>query len=256
MSSGGTSRAEKIIKMAIYCRTQGFFIKKTDRGEADRLFTIYTKDFGKLEILGKAVRKIKSKLRGGAELFYLSEVEFIQGKTYKTLTDAVLIEGFQNIRKDLKKLDTACSISEILDNLVKGQEPDKEIWDLLKEVFNKLNNDRPQTKNHKSLCYYFFWDILSLLGYRPELYYCSICQKKLIPDVFYFSPEEGGVICKNCFKKVEKADKINVDLIKTLRLLVNKDWKTLSRLRISSDSQKLLKDISRNYYSHLLERTR
>jgi len=39
--------------MFTHYRTQGIFLKKEDRGEADQLFTIYTKDYGKLEILGK-----------------------------------------------------------------------------------------------------------------------------------------------------------------------------------------------------------
>ncbi len=56
--------------MFTHYRTQGIILKKEDRGEADRLFTIYTKDFGKLELLAKGERKIKSKLRGGLELFY------------------------------------------------------------------------------------------------------------------------------------------------------------------------------------------
>jgi len=123
--------------MFTHYRTQGFILKKIDRGENDQLFTIFTKDFGKLEILGKAIRKISSKLRSGAELFYLSEVEFIQGKTYKTLTDAILIENFPNLRRNLERLSTVYKISEILDNLIKGQEPDEQIWHLLKETFDK-----------------------------------------------------------------------------------------------------------------------
>lgn len=39
--------------MFVHYRTQGIFLKKQDRGQADELFIIYTKDFGKLEILGK-----------------------------------------------------------------------------------------------------------------------------------------------------------------------------------------------------------
>ncbi len=34
--------------MAIHYRTQGFILEKINRGEADQLFTVYTKDFGKL----------------------------------------------------------------------------------------------------------------------------------------------------------------------------------------------------------------
>ncbi len=125
--------------MFVHHRTSGFILKKVDRRETDQLLTIYTKDFGKLEILAKAVRKIFSKLKSGAEIFYLSEIEFIQGKTRKTLTDAILIEKFENLRKDLKRIKIAYKISEFLDNLISGQEPDEKIWRLLLETFNKLN---------------------------------------------------------------------------------------------------------------------
>ena len=203
--------------MAVHYRTQGFVIKKTDRGEADQLFTIYTKDFGKLEILGKAIRKIKSKLRGGIELFYLSEIEFIQGKTHKTLTDTILIENFSNIRKDLKKLKVAHQITDVLDNLVVKEEKDDQIWALLNGTFEKLNSQKPEI-----MYYYFFWNLVSILGYQPELSNCSISGKK-----------------------------INCDIIKILKLIFKKDWPILSRLKIEPLHLKLLKDVSEWYNKNI-----
>jgi len=47
--------------MFLKYRTQGLIFKKEERGEADQLFTVFTRDFGKLEVLGKAIRKISSK---------------------------------------------------------------------------------------------------------------------------------------------------------------------------------------------------
>jgi len=75
-------------------RTRGIILKEANRGEADRLFILYTKDFGKIEILGKGIRRINSKLRPGISFPSLSEIEFIQGKRYKTLTDASLLADF------------------------------------------------------------------------------------------------------------------------------------------------------------------
>ena len=147
--------------MFVNYRTQGIILKKEDRGEANQLFTIYTKDFGKLEIFGKAIRKISSKLRAGADIFYLTDIEFIQGKAHKTLTDAVLIEKFENIRSDLNKLKITYQISEILDELIKGQESDEEIWDLLNKTFQRLNNLKLKIKNWKLIYYYFLWNFLS-----------------------------------------------------------------------------------------------
>ncbi len=235
--------------MAVHYRTQGFFIKKADRGEANQLFTIYTKDFGKLRILGKAIRKIKSKLRGGAELFYLSEIEFIQGKTSKTLTDTILIKKFPNIRKDLKKLAIARRISETLDGLIRGEESDKEIWDLMNEVFEKLNKQKSEI-----IYYYFLWNLFSILGYQPDLYQCSMCQKKLTPGIFSFSLEDGGVVCEKCFKKTKEAQEINDDVVKILRLFIARNWNVLSRLKISPDSLKLLDGVSETYLDEILSK--
>jgi len=239
--------------MFVHCRSQGFILKKEDRGETNQLFTIYTKEFGKLEILAKAIRKTSSKLRSGMELFYLSEIEFIQGKTYKTLTDAILIEKFENIRKGLKKLSIAYKISELLNNLISGQEADKKIWQLLLETFTQLNNWK--IKNSlKIIYYYFFWNFISILGYQPELYNCIFCQNKLMPKELFFSLKEGGVICHNCFEKTKiSTEKIEPEVIKILRIILEKKWQTLSKLKIELKYIELLKLISKNSLSFLLE---
>jgi len=93
--------------MAIHYRTCGFVIKKDNIGEFDRIFTVFSQDFGKIKILGKAIRKIASKLKSGIEIISLSEIEFIQGKTHKTLTDAIILEKFDNIKKDLSRCSAA-----------------------------------------------------------------------------------------------------------------------------------------------------
>ena len=204
--------------MALHYRTQGLIIKKVDRAEADQLLTIYTKDFGKLKVLGKAIRKIKSKLRGGADLFYLSEIEFIQGKNQKTLTDAVLIDGFFNIRKDLTKLSVSHQIADMLDKLVSEEQKDEETWQLLNKVFDKLNN-LSFVINHLPLLYYFFfWNLVSSLGYEPELRSDALCGKK-----------------------------IDTELAKILKIILKKDWHVLSRLKIEDRHIELLKDVSEWY---------
>lgn len=234
--------------MAIYYRTKGFIFKKSDRFEADRLFKIFTYDFGKIEILARAIRKITSKLRAGADIFYLSDIEFIQGKTYKTLTDAIVLEKFARIKKSLKKLKISHKISRVLDNLIKGEERDENIWQLLEEVFTILND-----AGHCSMVYYFFlWNFLSILGYKPEVYKCALCQKKLMPYKLYFSDKEGGVICYVCSRNAVGLVKINADVVKILRLIFKKDWKILSKIKVEPLSKKTLKDISEGYYSYLL----
>ena len=197
--------------MFVHHRTQSFVLKKTDRGEADQVLTIFTKDFGKLEILGRAIRKVKSKLRSGADLFYWSEIEFIQGKAYKTLTDVVLIDKFEGIRKDLNKLNT-CQLTNLL--------------------------------TYQLIYYYFLWNLLSILGYQVDLHNCAVCQRKLSPQRIYFNPKEGGITCYKCSKKEKE---ISPEIVKILRILLKKDWNILLRLKVEEKHLESLELISQNY---------
>jgi len=235
--------------MFVHYRTLGIILKKEDRGETDQVFTIFTKNFGKLKILGRAIRKIKSKLRAGTQIFYLSEVEFIQGKSYKTLTDVIKINKFDNLREDFKKLKIGYKIAEILDDLFKGEEADEKIWSSILETFRKLND---YSLSYSSLIYYHFaWNLFSFLGYKPSLNHCAVCQKRLTPTNLYFNPEQGGIICNQCFKKVKKGEKISIETIKILRVLFEKNWRFLSKLKIKPEYQKDLKKVSENYLSYL-----
>ena len=134
--------------MATYYRTQGYVLKKADLREADQLFTVFTKDYGKIKVLGRGIRKIKSKLRAGIDLFYLSEIEFVQGKVYKTLTDAKMIE------KNKDDFKARMEKAETLDRLLKEPEKDDQIWQLLKDDLDYK---------------YFLWNLLSILGYEISL---------------------------------------------------------------------------------------
>ena len=44
--------------MFLHQTTVGFIFKERELGEADKIFSIFSKDFGRIELLGKSVRKI------------------------------------------------------------------------------------------------------------------------------------------------------------------------------------------------------
>ena len=83
--------------MTTQYKTRAFVFKKNDRNESDRMFSVFTDEFGKLDIFAKAIRKINSKLRKDFDIFYFSDIEFVQGKNVKTLIDAARIKKFSEI---------------------------------------------------------------------------------------------------------------------------------------------------------------
>jgi len=243
--------------MTTHYRTQGFILKKEDLKEADQLFTVYTKEFGKLKILGRAVRKIGAKLRGSFQLFRLVELEFIQGKSHKTLTDAIVVKKFSKIENDLKKIKAVHQMADVLDSLVIREEKDNLIWQLLFEVFERLNNLPFTVHDLRLIYYYFFWNLITLLGYQPQLGNCVSCHEKLKPEGLSFIPEEGGVICVDCFEKDKEKESvwISAETIKILRLILGKNWPTLRKLKVKKEILMNLKEVSDIFLKFLLSQT-
>ncbi|MCX6720802.1 MAG: DNA repair protein RecO [Candidatus Staskawiczbacteria bacterium] len=235
-------------------KTRAFVFKKSDRNEADRVYSVFTDDFGRLDIFAKAIRKNASKLRSGIDTFYISDIEFVQGKNRKTLIDAAAIEKFSGIFQDLEKFGIANRIGDVLDSFVIGQEKDEDFFNLLNEVFHKLNDEKLKNDKYTMVYYYFLWNALSLFGYKPESQKCNICRDKLNFSEIYFSAKTGGTICKKCLSHDAPAERINADIVKVLRLILNKEWQIISKLKVGPESQKLFKEISNNYYSYTLSR--
>ncbi len=236
--------------MAEYYRTKAFVFKKQDKGEADRVFSIFTEDFGRLEVTGKAIRKIASKLRAGIDMFYFSEIEFIQGKNKKILTDAVKIKKFFVLYESPEKIKIALQIADILDNFIKGQEKDKKVFEFLEEFFCNFSEKGKKIKNYRLALNYFFWNFISFQGYRLQVKSCAGCHQKLNPYSIYFSGKDGGIICGHCASnnkfKNGQYQKINSDIAKILRLILNKDWHIISKLKVDQPSMNLLESISEN----------
>ncbi len=232
-------------------KTKGIVIAKKDFREADQLFSVFSEDFGKIDILGRSIRKIKSKLRQGIDIFYFSQIEFVQGKVYKTLTDAAPIEKYKNIKKDLEKLKAGYLISEVADVLIGGQQKDDQIFELLKESLGRLNDDSLANKNYILVYYYFFWNLASYLGYETDLYNCSFCHKKLEPADLYICKDNREILCSNCAKTSIKKSEISCQAVKAVRLLLQSDWRIISRLKISEDEMKSLEKMSNNYFSFI-----
>lgn len=120
-------------------KTQGIIIKKTDLAETNRLLTIYTRDFGKIRVLARAVKKEQAKLKGHLELFLHSRLMLAPGRNLDIITGAETIESFPQLHQRLSSLAAAYYLAEIIDKIMAGPEKDERIWNLLLSSFQELD---------------------------------------------------------------------------------------------------------------------
>jgi len=120
--------------------TRAAILSRTDYGEADRILTLLTPDFGKLTLVAKGVRRIKSKLAGGIELFSLSEITFIQGRgSMGTLVSTRLIKHYSHIITDIERTMLGYELIKQLNKITEDQ-PEEAYFTLLQDVFVALDD--------------------------------------------------------------------------------------------------------------------
>jgi len=147
-------------------KTRGIILSRTNFSEADRILTFLTPDYGKLRVIAKGVRKIKSKMAGGIELLSVSDIGFIRGRgELSTLISTRLVRHYEMIVKDLDRTMTAYEFIKQIDRLTED-EVDEEYFLLLEEAFGALN----ETKINLNLVQaWFAMQILRMGGRSPNL---------------------------------------------------------------------------------------
>lgn len=148
--------------------TQGIVLKKIAVGEADALFSVYTRDFGKIRALAQGVKKEEAKLKGHLEPLNLINLGFVLSKNGERLTQAVLLAYWPQIRNSLEKTSAASYLLALMDQHCLPGQKDEPLWDFLVSQMAELEKtelNRGDFRNYlKSLEIKF----LKVLGYGGE----------------------------------------------------------------------------------------
>lgn len=120
-------------------RTEAIVLRRTDYGEADRILNLLTPT-GKMSAIAKGVRREKSKLAGGIELFAVTDLVIAQGKgSIGTITSARLEKFYGSILKQLPRLEFGYEAIKQT-NRASEENFEPEWFDLLKLTFENLDD--------------------------------------------------------------------------------------------------------------------
>jgi DNA repair protein RecO (recombination protein O) len=153
--------------------SEGVVLARRNFGEADRILVLYTKNFGKISLLAKGIRRPKSRKRGHVEVFNKIKFQAVSGRGLDLITEAEVVEDFSEIRGSLKRVSLAYYIMEVTGRITHEGEEKPEVYNLLLDSLQKLKS----TKMLKKLRLSFITDLLIILGYWPG-------------DKILFSPDE------------------------------------------------------------------
>ena len=189
--------------------TRSIILTRINYAEADRIITFLTPSNGKVRAIAKGVRKAKSKLAGGIELFSISDIGVIEGRSeIGTLVSSRLITYFSNIVSDINRTLLGYEMLKIINRALED-EGGEEFFDLLGDTLSILNNlESPIELAETS----FIMRLMGLLGHEPNLT-TDVQGKPLAEGALYlFSLDSMGLA-------PSKRGNLNQNHIKLLRLL-------------------------------------
>lgn len=185
-------------------QADGILLRRTDYGEADRIITFLTNTHGKIRVMAKGVRKPKSKVAGGIELFSVSELQFIRGRgSVGTLMSARLREHYGAIVKDLERTEAAYGMLRNIDRILED-DTGQDYFGVLHESLAALGDKRIRPSLAQAS---FVMRVLQEMGHMPD-FATGRSGQRLDPDAAYnfdfeataFEPAEEGRFNKNHIK--------------------------------------------------------
>jgi DNA repair protein RecO (recombination protein O) len=231
-------------------RTEAIILKRTNFGEADRLLTLYTREFGKLKAIAKGARKPQSRKTGHVELFMRTRFLLAEGRDLYIITQAEMIEAYPALREDLVRTTYASYMVELLDRFTVEEDANRDIYRLLAEALGWLgaaDDLRLPTRTYELR-------LLGLTGFQPQLFQCVSCNEPVQEQDQFFSAELGGLLCPDCRPADRGAKPITAVAVKVLRYLQTRPWDTVKSLQLKRPLHTELETIMHAYLTHILER--
>jgi DNA repair protein RecO (recombination protein O) len=178
-------------------KSRAITLKTYKLGETSKVVVCYTRDFGKVRLVAKGVRKGGGRLGAALEPMVVSGVVFYlrPGRELSLVSQAEVERQWPELRRDVVRMAYGGAVLELTDALVSEQETDAALFDLLETTLDAVAGADEGLLD--PVLWRFEVLLSSALGYGPELSQCVVCGNRTAGEI-RFSPRLGGLVCGSC----------------------------------------------------------
>ena len=232
-------------------QTAAIILSRFELGEADRVLTVLTPHDGKLKVIAKGVRRMKSRLGGSLEPFVELQLQLARGRTFDVVTQAIVVQAWLKLRDRLESAATAWYIGELAERSTEEHAPAYQIYALLRRAFQLLDDGMAPGR----VARWFETGLADALGVRPEVERCVECDRAFEEaEAFRWVPALGGVLCERHPSPPGEWVTLSLAALKVLRAYRRLDIEALAALRLSAATEAEVEAAMRRYMRHVLER--
>lgn len=208
-------------------------LRTTDWSETSRIATLWTREFGKVRVLAKGGRRLRSNFDNALDLLTLCSIVFLRKSSggLELLTEAQVNERFPRLRDDLAALYGAYYVAELLSDWTEEYDPHALLFDEAIATLRDLGAPRDETDKREPMVetgprlMRFEAVFLRELGYGPALEACGGCGNEVDGSGLAFSAAAGGVLCRRCQPAQPDRRPLSAAAWEALRAFATEDWR-------------------------------
>src|SRR5262249_16805581 len=149
-----------------------------------RIATLWTREFGRVRVLAKGGRRLKSSFESALDLLTVCSIVLLRKSSggLDLLTEAQVLKRFPRLRSDLQALYAGYSIAELLPDWREDYDPHPNLFDealaALEELGTSAGPGQPPATGLRLARFELV--LLRELGYSPRLEHCAVCETVLV----------------------------------------------------------------------------
>jgi DNA repair protein RecO (recombination protein O) len=235
-------------------KAEAIVLKTLNHGDTSKIITLYSREVGRLKLIGKGVRSPKSKAAG---LFqptrHLQVVYYTKAHSELQLfKSGELVNGFFGLENDFDRLTLAQVVVELVERSVEDEESHPQLFQLLADTLTRLSD--MQTSSAEAY-WYFHLHLLRELGFRPHVGECAICQDDL-DQGGYLGNRSPHLECLKCHPATQDSIAVSGTVINSIETLLSNAWTEIKLESINASDRRGLWDFLWRYTSYHIESTR
>lgn len=174
--------------------TPALVLRHADYGDYDRMVTLFTPEYGRIEAIARGCRRPKSALVNAVEPFVSGEFQLFFRKERYSIDQCQIHESFYELRTDYDRLLHGVYWLKLLDAVVMPESPADTLFMMTLRALAHLNysNLPPEM-----LTMAFEMHLMANLGFAPMANACVHCGCSLDSHCG-FDPHAGGTVCSRC----------------------------------------------------------
>ncbi len=206
-------------------------LRRLDYGEADRILTLLTREYGKVSVIAKGARRSKARAGTALDLFGRSRMMLAKGRNLDVVAQVERRGDARHIAGDLERTAYACLVAEVVDKVLEERHPVDDVFELVVSTLERFNLVHRSCRADAA---WFLMRILELLGYQPQLDTCAGCNGRLPEGDGWFSPLLGGMLCEACGRH-QSGSLVSHTGLKVLRLMAADQPELYDCLRLTQE---------------------